>query len=132
MSAGVRHRPIGSLPAMNGSGDVALSARRPATRASIGPFAVVFEHRRTLIKLAWILSTSSVGLAASALAGPDANWDLLNYHYSNGRALVTGTFRFDVGAAGLESYLHPLIDAPVYLAVELTDSRWGLIVWLAI
>jgi hypothetical protein len=71
-------------------------------------------------------------LVLSISSGPDANWDLLNYHYSNGRALVTGAFLSDVSAAGLQSYLHPLIDAPVYVMVELLGGRWGLVVWSAV
>lgn len=90
----------------------------------------VQDHR--LATAFWSVCSFVVVLAASAIAGPDANWDLLNYHYNNGRALMTGSFRFDVGVAGLTSYLHPLIDAPVYLAIELTDDRWGLVVWLAV
>jgi len=79
-----------------------------------------------------LAASAVVVLIASIAVGPDNNWDLRNYHYNNGRALVTGSFRNDVVAAGLQSYLHPLIDAPIYIAVELFGGRWGLILWCAV
>jgi len=89
-------------------------------------------RRLSTNRVLWFALSFIPVLIASTIVGPDANWDLLNYHYNNGRALVTGSFLSDVSAAGFQSWLHPLIDAPVYLAVEVADNKWGLIVWMAV
>ena len=43
--------------------------------------------------------------------GQDASWDLLNYHLYNGAALLAGRFDADLLAAGMQSYLNPVLDA---------------------
>ena len=53
----------------------------------------------------------AAGAVASVLAGQDANWDLLNYHLYNGAALLQGRFEADLLAAGMQSYLNPVLDA---------------------
>lgn len=59
-----------------------------------------------------------VGASLSVWLGQDANWDLLNYHLYNGAALLRGRFEQDLLAAGLQSYLNPLLDA-VYAGLAL-------------
>jgi hypothetical protein len=76
-----------------------------------------------------LVTTLVLSLVVSALIGADANWDLRNYHYYNGRALVTWSLFDDVAPAGLQTYLHPLIDVPIYWFSELFGMRVGLVLW---
>lgn len=64
--------------------------------------------------------------------GPDANWDLRNYHYYNGRSIATGSFLSDVSPAGIQTYLNPFLDVPTYLSVQIMGPRFGLVVWMAV
>ncbi len=54
--------------------------------------------------------------------GQDANWDLLNYHLYNGAALLQGRFGHDLLAAGMQSYLNPVLDA-AYAGLALGPLR---------
>ena len=54
----------------------------------------------------------------SLLGGKDLNWDLLNYHYYNGWALLHGRSDIDVAPAQLQTYFDPLLDVPLYLAIR--------------
>jgi hypothetical protein len=61
-------------------------------------------------------------LAACAIAlalahGKDLDWDLLNYHYYNGWALLHDRLDRDIAAAQLQTYFNPLLDAGGYLAI---------------
>ena len=58
-----------------------------------------------------LLACLVLGGAVSVWLGQDANWDLLNYHLYNGAALLRGRFSHDLLAAGLQSYLNPLLDS---------------------
>ena len=64
------------------------------------------QHR--WLFLAWCLV---VGAAASVWLGQDANFDLQSYHLYNGGALLNGRFQRDLLAAGMQSYLNPVLDA---------------------
>jgi hypothetical protein len=46
----------------------------------------------------------------SLLAGQDTNWDLRNYHWYNGYALLNGRAELDAAPAGLQTYFSPLVD----------------------
>jgi len=59
--------------------------------------------------------------------GADTNWDLLNYHLYNGRALLTGAFRTDVAAASIQSYLSPTIDVPLAVSVAVFGAHRGVL-----
>lgn len=50
--------------------------------------------------------------------GQDQNWDLLNYHYYSGYAFLNGGLSRDVAAAGIQTYLHPAVNAVSYLALR--------------
>jgi hypothetical protein len=65
-------------------------------------------------------STLAVGLCA--WRGQDLNWDLLNYHFYNPYLLLNDRFESDVHAAGVQSFLNPLVDIPLYAAVRLEVS----------
>jgi hypothetical protein len=71
-------------------------------------------------------------VAFSRYLGPDANWNLRNYHYYNGRAILTLSFLDDVAPAGIQTYLNPVVDIPIYLFTSMFGSAWGLMLWVAI
>ncbi|HEN3668387.1 TPA: DUF2029 domain-containing protein, partial [Yersinia enterocolitica] len=46
--------------------------------------------------------------------GQDVNWDLLNYHYYTGYAIAYGRYSSDIAAAGMQTYLNPLVNTVAY------------------
>jgi hypothetical protein len=63
--------------------------------------------------------------------GADQNWDLLNYHYYSGYALLHGRFATDIAAAGLASFLNPFTNVLAYLALSrlpFPANAWVLLV----
>lgn len=52
------------------------------------------------------------------LRGQDRNWDLLNYHFYTGYALVHGRYLQDIAAANLQSFLNPLANVFAYLSLK--------------
>uniref|UniRef100_UPI004038E5EC DUF7024 domain-containing protein n=1 Tax=Pseudomonas bambusae TaxID=3139142 RepID=UPI004038E5EC len=69
------------------------------------------------------------------LRGQDLNWDLLNYHYYTGYALLTGRYAHDIAASGMQSFLHPATNVFAYLSLRYLPfpfSAWStLLVQLA-
>ncbi|HYD80940.1 MAG TPA: hypothetical protein VEC06_14130 [Paucimonas sp.] len=59
-------------------------------------------------------SLVAAGLVSMKL-GQDANWDWMNYHVYNAWALLHRRWNVDLFAAGIQSYLNPLLDLPYYL-----------------
>lgn len=59
--------------------------------------------------------------------GQDRNWDLLNYHYYQGYALLNDRFMLDTAAAGLQTFLNPIINIFAYLS--LTYLPYPLNAW---
>lgn len=66
------------------------------------------------IVLAGLLACAALSLAL----GMDASWDMRNYHYFNGYALVEGRLGFHVLAAQRPTFFNPALDIPLYLAIE--------------
>ena len=75
-------------------------------------------------------------LAAAAAAvfvyqrGQDLNWDLLNYHFYTGYALLTGRYAHDIAAAGLQSFLHPATNVFAYVSLRYLPfpfSAWTIL-----
>lgn len=46
--------------------------------------------------------------------GQDVNWDLLNYHYYTGYAIAYGRYSTDIAAAGMQTYLNPIVNTVAY------------------
>jgi hypothetical protein len=67
-------------------------------------------------------TVATVALLASAAGsvalGPDANFDLLNYHLYDGFALLAGRLDRDLAPAGPATYFNPLLDALHYVAIR--------------
>ena len=81
-----------------------------------------------------VLFLLSFGLLSLWL-GPDANWDLKNYHAYNAYAAVNSRLNFDVAPAQIQSYFNPILDVlyigtfqtlPVPIAVFLSGCLAGL------
>lgn len=50
--------------------------------------------------------------------GQDVNWDLLNYHYYTGYAIAYGRYSIDIAAAGMQTYLNPIVNTVAYYFLE--------------
>lgn len=80
----------------------------------------------------------SVGLLVAFMAlfarlsvhmGEDFNWDLLNYHFYNGYAALTGAWQHNYAPAQLQSYFTPTLDVVTYLLIsKLQPVQVGLVV----
>lgn len=59
------------------------------------------------------------------LRGQDRNWDLLNYHYYAGHALLEGRNVRDIAAAGFQSFLNPVANVISYLSFKNLPFPFG-------
>jgi len=66
--------------------------------------------------MVWLLPL--LAAAYSVLAGRDANWDLLNYHYYNVHAWLNGRENLDLAVGQLQTLFNPLLHLPLYLGME--------------
>jgi hypothetical protein len=70
-------------------------------------------------------------VAAAGLAyqlGQDINWDLRNYHYYGAYAALENRIDRDVHAAGVQTFLNPLLHLPLFFAIraEIPPVAFGL------
>src|SRR5262245_29477979 len=102
------------MASFQGDRSVTLLRRWPILSGSIA---------KTLEKLGappWLFVLSTMCTANAILAvllGKEMNWDLLNYHFYNGYALLHGRLDLDVAPAQVQTFLNPLVDVPLYLAI---------------
>jgi len=61
--------------------------------------------------------------AVALMSGQDASWDLRNYHFYNGWALLHGHVHRDLLVAQTPSFYNPLLDLPYAWAEPLLDAR---------
>ena len=68
--------------------------------------------------LLWLLITLTVFFALGFvyLRGADQNWDLINYHYYNGYALLHNRFSIDIAAAHMPSFFNPVCNVLAYVS----------------
>lgn len=57
------------------------------------------------------------------LLGQDANWDLRNYHWYNGYALMTGRLGVDLLPSQLPFFYNPVLDVPFYLLASQLPAK---------
>ncbi len=75
--------------------------------------------KAVLLSPVTIAIVPSLGIAlGSVLMGQDFNFDVLNYHYYNGYALLNGLENFNIGAAQNQTFLNPTLDALYYLMIS--------------
>lgn len=89
--------------------------RRPSNSKAVG----VNGGRSFRSNALWIGAYASLAVALAYRQGQDLNWDLLNYHFYNPYQWLDDRFARDVHVAGVQSYLNPLLDLPLYFAVVL-------------
>jgi len=64
------------------------------------------------------------------LRGQDRNWDLLNYHFYAGYALLNGRYLQDIAAASLQTFFNPLVNVYSYLSLKYLSfpfSAWSIL-----
>lgn len=59
-----------------------------------------------------------LSVALALWAGKDLNWDLLNYHYHNGWALLYDRWDADIAPAQLQTWFNPLLDVPLAWSIR--------------
>ena len=74
----------------------------------------LLPRHRWVYSLLGLLVCLYIGGIYSVTRGQDMWWDMLNYHLYNGFAFVTGRTN-DLLAAGVHTFLNPLLDALYYL-----------------
>src|SRR5262245_35908281 len=69
---------------------------------------------------AWLAVLVLCGTSSllATVVGKDVNWDLFNYHFYNGYAFLTDRAHKDIAPAQLQTFLNPLLDVPLYLAIS--------------
>lgn len=75
-----------------------------------------------------LLAPAAYGLLTLAF-GMDANWDLRNYHWYNGYALLTGRIGRDLLAAQMPTFYNPFLDAPFYWLATHLPARAAGFLW---
>lgn len=91
------------------------------------PLLNTFRPGRRLVILALFIT---IGGAIGVLIGPDANWDLRNYHLYNPHALLTDRTTLDIAPAQRQSYHNPYADLPFYFLVSTLNDQPRLIAFL--
>ena len=94
-----------------------LEIRRVIAGASIWELPRFTDY---LILLSGALFT---GLLA-VRRGKDLNWDLFNYHFYNGWAILTGHTWTNIAPAQLQSFFNPALDILQYLLIEHVSPWW--------
>ena len=98
---------------------------RPSDRPSDGPL----DRRARLIGIAFLLlAPPAYGLLTLAF-GMDANWDLRNYHWYNGYAMLTGRIGRDLLVAQMPSFYSPFLDVPFYWLATHLPARVAGFLW---
>jgi hypothetical protein len=85
------------------------------------------------VELASLAVLTGAVLAAAACAGSDASWDLRNYHWYDGYAVLHGRLGVDLAPAQLQTFYAPVLDAASWLLLRaLNGVPWLLNVVMAI
>lgn len=86
---------------------------------------------RTARRLGWLfLLLAPLAHGALTLAfGMDANWDLRNYHWYNGYALLNGRIDLDLLPAQMPTFYNPLLDVAFYGLASALPARVAGFVW---
>ncbi|HMA51236.1 MAG TPA: hypothetical protein VKP60_15870, partial [Magnetospirillaceae bacterium] len=75
------------------------------------------------IRLILFISAPILCGALALASGMDGSWDLRNYHYYNGWALLTGHIGRDLLVSQVPSFYNPLLDLPYAWAVGHFSAR---------
>ncbi|PWC49356.1 hypothetical protein [Azospirillum sp. TSA6c] len=87
------------------------------------------DRSARLIGIAFLLlAPPAYGLLTLAF-GMDANWDLRNYHWYNGYAMLTGRIGRDLLAAQMPTFYSPFLDVPFYWLATHLPARAAGFLW---
>ncbi len=64
-----------------------------------------------------------LGIVLCFVFGQDSDWDLSNYHLYNPWAFFTGRIGYDIMPCGVQSYINPVIDFPLYFLVKYFNNH---------
>ena len=85
------------------------------------------------VDTAWAIALASAVLLAATVVGPDASWDLRNYHLYNGFAVLHGRIGVDLAPAQMQTFNAPLLDIVYTLLLgAFNDAPRLLAVMLAV
>ncbi len=85
------------------------------------------------VDIAWAIALASAVLLAATVIGPDASWDLRNYHLYNGFAVLHGRIGVDLAPAQMQTFNAPLLDIVYTLLLgAFNDAPRLLAVMLAV
>jgi hypothetical protein len=83
----------------------------------------VWELPRFINHVILLLGALVSGLLAIR-TGKDLNWDLFNYHFYNGWAILTGHTWTNIAPAQLQSFFNPALDILQYLLIVHVSPWW--------
>ena len=101
-----------------------------AARTAAGlDWAAASPRRRGIVWARWapLLGFLATAALAGALAGPDAGWDLRNYHLYNGVALLRGRVGIDLAPAQLQTFYAPDLDLLYALLLRALNAHPALL-----
>src|SRR5262249_2346472 len=102
------------MACLQGDQSATLFSRSPIPGGSIARTLEALGSPPWLLVLFTMCSANAI---AAVLLGKEMNWDLLNYHVYNGYALLNGRLDLDMAPAQVQTFLNPLVDVPLYLAI---------------
>lgn len=97
-----------------------------------GPTKGALALRTKSLSILTLVAAFALSLEWSLRLGPDSNWDMLIYHYSNGAAVVSGRIWSDIAPNGMLNFSNPLFDIPSAIAMNISHSYVPFMVWMAI
>ena len=71
-----------------------------------------------------LLSGALVSGLLAIRTGKDLNWDLFNYHFYNGWAILTSHSWTNIAPAQLQSFFNPALDILQYLLIAHVSPWW--------
>lgn len=83
-----------------------------------GPHARVDLHGPRRLQLALLAAYMLLAAVLAHRQGQDVNWDLRNYHFYGPYAALEGRLDIDVLGAGVQTFLNPILNFPLYFAVR--------------
>ena len=87
------------------------------------------DHRARLIGIAFLLLAPPAYGLLTLTFGMDANWDLRNYHWYNGYAMLTGRIGRDLLAAQMPTFYSPFLDVLFYWLATHLPARVAGFLW---
>jgi hypothetical protein len=91
-----------------------------------------FFKKKNQKTFAILLVAAAIWVCWAVFQGYDLEWDVLNYHYYNGFALVRGRVFTNLQPAMLQTYYGPALDAVFYVLVRLVRPTLVVVILAAV